>query len=70
MKIALEAAEIQRKQQVDKENIKVDREKIKANVQMNKEDNQTDLTIANAKNKVEDKKIKAMVKVKKNNGSK
>ena len=70
MKIALEAAEIQRKSAADSEESKLKREKIAADIKMNTEDNATDIKINNDDNRVEEKKIKAMIKAKQNNGSK
>jgi hypothetical protein len=70
MKIALEAAEIKRKAAADGEEAKIKREKIAADLKMNTEDNAADIKMNNDDNKVEEKKIRAMVKAKQNNGSK
>jgi len=70
MKIALEAAEIQRKSAADAEDSKLKREKITADLKMNTQDNAADIKMNDDDNRVEEKKIKAMIKSKQNNGPK
>ena len=65
MKLGLESVDIKRQATVDKEGIAVDREKIAADLKMNKDDNAADIKMNNDDNKVEEKKIAAMVKAKK-----